>query len=422
KNLRQLNFYFLLACVALLLAIYLPRDATLDKATTQLDEVIRFQSDVGDEQLYEIAGASPPAWSGHRDPYAAILFKRPSSNSPKQNVCFVYENEILKGQWMELGKVGLDDFRHVETHEEFSQLWNSLARDDAYLRIREYSPDAYYSPRGEPGIKADQQIPVQVVTNRIEVQQLFELAFSAAGTDKLTPTIAEWIVFDEEISGKRYAKGIQLARSMRMIGGDDAIVLPVAVEPAGLPILNRLFERTDTKFKYLSANDYDLVHRELSDWTLDGKLDQLGLYSMRSILDALRIAQSEKFDVFGFGVPYEFLFQYGLLILVAIEVFFWGHLRSFRILTAQHEPAVWAPWLPLYPNLLSRALTIVSVVIFPISVIIGLVLAGDLRISSVFTAAVGIAVAGMIFTEFYRHWHATVLTPVKIARPTAQAA
>ena len=421
KHLRQINFYFLLACVVLLLAIYLPRDTTLDKANTQLDEVIRFQSDVGDHQFYDVAGAAPPAWAGHREPYGAFLFQHPNSTTAKQNVCFVYENEILQGQWMVLGKQGLTDFRHVETHEEFSQLWNSLARDDAYLRIREYSPSAYFST-GEETADIEKQIPVQVVTEPSEVQRLFELAFSAEGADKLSPSIAEWIVFDDEIDGKHYKKGIQLSRSMKIYGGSDAIVLPVAVEPAGLPILNSLLDRTDTKFEYLAANDYDLVHQELSDWTLDGKLDQLGLYSMRSILQELRIAQSEKYEVLGFGIPYEFLFQYGLLVLVVVEVFFWGHLRSFRILAARHERKVWAPWMPLYPNAVSQVLTIASVVVFPMVVIVRLLFAAEIELSSTLIASCGLLVACMICAEFYRHWRSATPAAVELTVSASKAA
>ena len=83
RHLRHIQFYYVLVCLGLLLAVYLPRDTTLDKATAQLDEVIRFQSEVGDEPLWKIAGMAPPDWAGPREPLAALLFRRSPPASDK---------------------------------------------------------------------------------------------------------------------------------------------------------------------------------------------------------------------------------------------------------------------------------------------------------------------------------------------------
>ncbi len=404
KHLRQINFYFLLACGALLLAVYLPRDTTLDKASTQLEEVIRFQSELGDEQLWEVAGTAPPDWVGQRKPHAAVLFSRTGSALEERNVCFIFENEILPGNWLVSAK---DNFRQVETHEEFSQLWDSLAEESAYLRIKQYAGAAYYGADVGDGADQSRQMPVQIVMHPDEVQRLYEASRTSSGQNKFVPTLGEWVVFEDTIGGTEYTMGIQLARSMQSVGGPRAIILPVAVEPAKLPMLNRLLDRTDEEFEYLSANHYDLVHRELFDWTLTGQQGQLGLYALQSSLNELRVAQGEKFDVFGFGVPYEFMFQYGLLVLVVVEVFFWGHLRSFRMLAAGFESQVWAPWLPLYPNRLCRALTFLSLFLFPVSVIINLVMAADFSVVSVLAAAGGAIVAALIWVEFFRFWRFT---------------
>ena len=401
KHLRQINFYFLLACAALLIAVFLPRDTTLDKATVQLGEVIRFQSEVGDQPLWKIAGTAPPEWVGAREPTVAILFRRPSDLDGKLNVCFVFENEILPGAWQVLEK---DDFRQVTTHQEFAELWETLAADDAFLRIRKYSPAGYHSTGNEGGMDLSSEIPVQVVASPEDVKQIYTEAFSAAGSEKYIPTFAKWVDAEATIARAEYSQGIQLAKSTQMLGGEPAIILPVAVEPARLPILNRLLGHAETEFQYLAANHYGLVHRELFDWTLGGELDQLNLYALQSSLNEFRIAQGEKFNVFGFGIPYEFLFQYGLLILVVMAVFFWGHLRSFRILAAGKRNQLWAAWLPLYPNRLSRFLTLVSGVLFPVSVMVQLLWAAEFSTLSLLTAAAGVGVACMICAEFYRYW------------------
>ncbi len=403
-TLRHIQFYFLLVCLGLLLAVYLPRDTTLDKAASQLDEVIRFQSEVGDEPLWKIAGMAPPDWAGPREPIAALLFRRPPPASDKLQVCFLYDNEILRGSWMMLDHEGLTDFRHVETHEQFVRLWDTLASEDAFLRVRKYAESAYFLPGGSNQLDTSQPIPVQLVIDAKEVQQLFREAFSTTGVSKLSPSIADWVELEEQIEGQPYTRGVQLSRSHHMIGGQGALILPVAVEPARLPILNRLLDRTEATFEYLSANDYWLVHDELADWTLGGELDQLDLYAMRSLLKDLRVSQGEKFPVFGFGIPYELLFKYGLLVLVTVQVFFWGHLRSFRLMAASHVATVWAPWLPLYPNRMSRVLTVGSIVVFPLAVMLQLVLAAEIHPSSATFATVGAVTSLLLWAEFRQVW------------------
>jgi hypothetical protein len=422
RHLRNIQFYFVLVCLGLLLAVYLPRDTALDKAASQLDEVVRFQSEVGDQPLWKIAGMAPPDWSGPREPLAAILFRRSPAESDKQQVCFVYDNEILRGSWLMLDYEGMTDFRHVETHEQFVRLWDTLASEDAFLRVRKYAESAYFLQGGSNQLNTTQPVPVQLVTDATEVQRLYHEAFSLAGGNNLSPSIADWVELEEEIQGQPYTRGIQLLRSHRLIGGPDALILPVAVEPARLPMLKRLLDRTDVSFEHLSANHYSLVHNELADWTLSGELDQLNLYAMRAVLKDLRVSQGERFPVFGFGIPYELLFKYGLLVLVTVQVFFWGHLRSFRLLAAGHLSTVWAPWLPLYPNRLSRVLTIGSSVLFPLAVMFQLLLAAEIHPSSAFFATVGAVTACLLLAEFLRLWQTADAAPRELALPTRQAA
>ena len=87
-----------------------------------------------------------------------------------------------------------------------------------------------------------------------------------------------------------------------------------------------------------------------------------------------------------------------------MAVFFWGHLRSFRILAAGKRNQLWAAWLPLYPNRLSRFLTLVFGVLFPVSVMVQLLWAAEFSTLSLLTAAAGVGVACMICAEFYRYW------------------
>lgn len=410
RHVRQIQFYLLLICLGLLLAVSLPRDTALDIATAQLDEVIRFQSEVGDTPLCEVAGTAPPEWSGPRTPTAAVLFKFPLDATDQVRVCFVYENEFIPGAYRLLHREGVTDFRNVETHEEFVELWDTLAREDAFLRVGQYADFAYLQEAGANGLDPGQPIQSRRVTDADEVQRLFDEAFSLTSSSNLTPTLGQWVDLDQEIDGQQYSRGIQLQRSSAMIGGPEAVILPVATQPARLPILKRLLDRCPTPFKYLNANDYWLVHEELADWTLGESLDQTSLHTMKSSLNTTRVLQGEKFDVFGFGIPYEFLFKYGLLVLVSVQLFFWAHLRSFRLLSADSAPSVWIPWLPLYPNRTSRAMAIGLIIIFPMGVIGLLVRAADISLSSQVLAAVGGFTACMLLVEFLRLWHGGPMT------------
>ncbi len=435
RHLRQIQFYYMLVCLGLLLAVLLPRDTGLERAATQLDEVIRFQSEAGDEPLWKTAGTSPPEWTGPREPKAAVVFRLPAdssrpANSPngetsppsKLNVSFIYENQFVRGYWGLADEEGVRGFRDVETHEEFVYLWQALARDDAYLRVKEYGKRAFFEQHGDRGLDVAQPIAVQLVSDSSEVQRLFREAFSLDGDRQISPTIAEWLSLDEAVEGRTYTRGIRLRQSLGVFGGQGALILPVDVEPARLPILKRLLARSETKYEHLGANDYLLVHEELADWASSGNLDKLGLYGLRSVLETIRVSQGDQFPVFGLAVPYQLLFKYGLAVLVVIQVYFWGHLRIFRLQTSGNEISIWAPWLPLYPNRPSRLLTLGSVTAFPIYVIAQLAVAAGYRPLSLVMAVAGVTTACLILVEFVRVWRAPAASPNEATEPSRKVA
>lgn len=426
-HLRQVQLYLLLVTLALLLAASLPRDTQLEKAATQLDEVIRFRTAVADSPLWQAAGTAAPEWEPRRGLKGAILFQLPpldgEDGAAKPRVCFFYHTDLIRGDWVFSGERTIDDFRDVKTHREFAELWNILSRDDAFLRVREYSEAAYFDQRGEAGLQRRQPVPVTLVTDPAHLKRLYRDAFTSSAQQRYIPTMARWIDLPEADRRDGYSKGIELRRSLGSFSAHGALVLPVRTDPAHLPVLNRLLADVEDEPKYLAAEDYLLVHPELSEWTLGGDLDRLDLHSLRSVLRKVVVAQGEKFPIFGLSVPYAMLFKYGLFALLLVQLFFWCHLRSFRQLLAGRALAVWAPWLPLYDNRVSRLLTLCSTAGFPLSVSLLLMSAAEFGAVSVIVGCSNATVTLLIASEFVLLWRRSPAAPaIQAAEPAPSRA
>jgi len=143
--------------------------------------------------------------------------------------------------------------------------------------------------------------------------------------------------------------------------------------------------------------------------SLTKNLAGLKVEDIKAVLQSERERIGENFELLGVKLPLKLLNQWGIFLLLSIQIYLVLHLSAFcRLLTSADE--VWsAPWVALYPEKLSRLVTLATTAVLPTSVVAILVVGSASRSS--FAGAISIAaLLGSIFAscavilKFRRIW------------------
>jgi hypothetical protein len=123
---------------------------------------------------------------------------------------------------------------------------------------------------------------------------------------------------------------------------------------------------------------------------LDRVARDKGIYALKDLsdsLDAEMAGNERQFEVFGIKFPIEDLSRWGIVLEIAILLYFCVHLRELSPKMTSADPGLDVAWVGLYSSWLASSLVWMSVLVLPGIAVILLGMAGA-RYQGPFSAAV----------------------------------
>jgi hypothetical protein len=106
--------------------------------------------------------------------------------------------------------------------------------------------------------------------------------------------------------------------------------------------------------------------RELDQLTRGS--ENLPLDSVETLLDDLE-KRTEEFQAFGIKFPAEQTTRWGILVLIAVQLYFWIHLGEFVPRFSPADPGSEVAWVGVYRSTIAKVAVLASVVILPTTAI-----------------------------------------------------
>jgi hypothetical protein len=249
----------------------------------------------------------------------------------------------------------------MDTLDQFRRLWNSSNTIQAFI-VTEFSKVMYIVANGHVRAELRWDIKPKTVregegplylerrgvrpTNKgkncdPEIERLFQSQWST----QFNTFFCAWIPYKEpEEAFVLLANGRDYAVSANLPGW--------LAKPYDLSMAGRTFEE-----------QFSVLHRVTKD-----DYQELELRKVERILGAELQRSGDRVEFLGLKFPERLISAWGLVIIVAIQLYFYLHLHTFRSRLTPKDPGLDLAWIGLYPDHFARVISLVSVSVLPLGV------------------------------------------------------
>jgi hypothetical protein len=249
------------------------------------------------------------------------------------------------------------------TLAQLTQIWAFLDNDDHAFIITGLAPTASKSATtfALPGVVAPPKAPGQ----RIECV-VGALTWSHAILDDTNPESGELIV-----EGDMETDVVNLNGRPGSGGGGSfqSQPIPVGVQSLDFPLfashLSAYFAARDLAMTDLAGQQFPDAFADLT--RVARGLESLTLHDLRAYVERMTEESGTDVEIFGARLPVDILVEWGIPVLVIMQLYFWLHLTRFFASGRPSREVASFPWIACYPQLLARAVTLCSVALAPIA-------------------------------------------------------
>jgi hypothetical protein len=249
----------------------------------------------------------------------------------------------------------------MDTLDQFRRLWHSSNTIQAFI-VTEFSKVMYIVANGHVRAELRWDIKPKTVregegplylerrgvgqTNKgkscyLEIERLFQSQWST----QFNTFFCAWIPYKEpEEAFVLLANGRDYAVSANLPGW--------SAKPFDLSMAGRTFEE-----------QFSALHRVTKDY------QELELRKVERILGAELQRSGDRVEFLGLKFPERLISTWGLVIIVAIQLYFYLHLRTFLSRLTPRDLGLDLAWIGLYPDSFARVTSLFSVSVLPLGVI-----------------------------------------------------
>jgi hypothetical protein len=138
------------------------------------------------------------------------------------------------------------------------------------------------------------------------------------------------------------------------------IFVPALVDQFQLNALSAFNDYYNTPW---GPGSFAMNFPELSALTID--ISDYSFDKLKSILERESIRSQDDIELFGLTIPAVVIAKWGSLIIVIVQLYFILHLRTLQQQAGPARDLTLAPWIGVYPDMLSRITTAVSACLLP---------------------------------------------------------
>lgn len=341
EHLRTIHFTLLIVSLTLVVIVLSPSSSAIRKANEQLNEIAEVTTVWDTFVVYDALNAEM------KGRCKEVPFKPFNMKIGSTEVTFEFEgpNWGLYGAPPGFSQDG--DFQYIEapkTLAAFREIWDAntrlfcpnVLRDEVWVSESEVHPESGVQrlPLKKLPIKeADETIVLKLVSNR------------------------QWFDLPDDADEKHL--------SYEAVDSDGQIGIPVGDEGDNwLFLLRDQLIKTYTKYPWRHT-DFADAFRELDEGT--NGFQDLDFDHLKNVLRLQEKNSQDTFQAFGVRFPIETTSRWGLLILLAIQLYFWMHLAQFRSRGFSKSDVA---WIGCYSEWLPRILFLLTAVVVPVGVVI----------------------------------------------------
>ena len=148
-----------------------------------------------------------------------------------------------------------------------------------------------------------------------------------------------------------------------------------------------------TRFPHWYHGSFKDSFPELDEVSADFRQEDLG--TVQHIVRGLVNATSESFEAFGIKMPADTVIRFGILLILAVQLYFAIHLSELSTRLRADDPGWEVAWIGVYQHKLAKSVYFVSVLLLPVG------------------AVVALGVRGLIDFSFDRSSWATMILGIK---------
>jgi hypothetical protein len=134
---------------------------------------------------------------------------------------------------------------------------------------------------------------------------------------------------------------------------------------------NLLLSHARPQWDWLHGS-FDTAFRQLDEFTTD--YQGFDIDSIEPVLRAEEQRGGESFEVAGIKFPAERTPIWGAIVVLAIQVYLWIHLRQLSPKLKPKDPGWDVAWIGVYTSLSARVVMFLTTVLLPAVVVLGLVM------------------------------------------------
>jgi hypothetical protein len=385
EHLRTVHFTLIAVCLGLFVLATSPSPTGLSTAHTQIVDIIEFARTLQPNWFYKEAARQLESRERRSDASPEKFVPDP----PVANAVEWLENQVPhrlavefpSSNWVVCGglqKLAVDDsmssailpantfeMKDNMSLDQFSRIWDVL---NAPTEIR--IPIATESVLYRGGFPISGNVSVQDVREKLT----FRYIKVDSPTEK---TGLSLICLEPSVSQKSpdYHNTGYLAWNPTINNG-DFIVIPVRAYQI-VPFDPQAFwvARFSPRWHHGS---FEYTFRELNNITKN--YQRQDLRTIEQIIADEEKRSGESFEAFGIKFPAEGTTRWGILVILAIQAYFWIHLRELGEKLGPGDPGWDVAWIGAYQSILARLLFRLTAFVLPVGVVLELGIRG-LRLS-----------------------------------------
>lgn len=134
-----------------------------------------------------------------------------------------------------------------------------------------------------------------------------------------------------------------------------------------------------TRFPHWDHGQFKESFPELSEVSSDFRSEELG--TVERILRAQQSKSADSFEAFGIKLPAEIVTRFGILLIVAVQLYFAIHLSELSGRLQPDDPGWEVAWIGVYRHKLARIMYFFSVFLLPLGAVVALGVRGLIEFS-----------------------------------------
>ncbi len=385
EHLRSIHFALIVVSAALIVLALSSSTSNIPEALRQIDGIAEVSKQWQEKWLEEAAARKVSGDSAAQlftPPNAAVVLEVSDKSDKKfverLDTSFTPPNWVVVGEIMQLrgGDSGSSNF--VESYSSsrpaafvsrpvslsgFKRIWDALY-SGTYVQIAETLADKGYFVRGRgmvggklsdvtDGLRSV-EFARQRAPSNYDDDAVCSLRRLLSTVKKTLDTSSEYAYACTWDSWEHYALFLPIQR-MRKVDLDG---------------LEMLVSRFDKNGYQPSHRDFAHAFRALNDLTKD--YQDLDINNFESILRSEQARSGESFEAFGIKFPGHGATAWGIVVILAIQTYFWIHLHEFKVKLDPKDPIGEIAWIGVYPSAASKLVFHLSAFVLPILAVLAL--------------------------------------------------